>query len=69
MNTHKMRRNSHPSAKIARIFFPAKSAGAQRSEAERQRSESGAKPQRSPSGGGAVKNFSAQAGSDSARRR
>lgn len=64
-----MRPITHPSAKVGRIFEPAKMGGAQRSGAERQRSESGAKPQRSPSRGGAVKNFSAQAGSGSARRR
>lgn len=64
-----MRPISHPSAKVRRIFQTAKTGGAQRSGAERQRSESEAKPKRSPSRGGAVKNFSAQAGSGSARRR
>lgn len=64
-----MRPISHPSAKVGIFFDPAKTGGAQQSEAERQRSESGAKPKRSPGRGGAVKNFSAQAGSVSARRR
>lgn len=60
---------SHPSAKVRRIFEPAKTGGAQRSGAERKRSESEAKPKRSPGRGWAVKIFSALKGSASARRR
>lgn len=54
-----MQHTLHPSAKVGRNSEPAKTGGAQRSGAERQRSESGAEPKRSPSRGGAVKNFSA----------